>query len=95
MVLRSSGLRRREGITVISQVLAAVTSAAAAFLLMPEIFLGGDGRSRIFFFAEANGGSGGGGSALIPSSFNVGIAIAVTAMAGLALAATLVYSSRR
>ncbi|KAL1568783.1 rab GTPase-activating protein 22-like isoform X1 [Salvia divinorum] len=94
MVLRSSGVRRRQGIIVISQVLTTVTSAATAFLFMPEIFLGGYDHSRIFFFAEANGGSGGGGNVLIPSSFNVGIAIAVTAMAGLALAATLVYSSR-
>ncbi|KAH6790675.1 Ypt/Rab-GAP domain of gyp1p superfamily protein [Perilla frutescens var. frutescens] len=94
MVLRNSGVRRSEGITVISQVLGVVTSAAAAFLLMPEIFIGGDGQRRIVLFAEASGGSAGGGSALIPSSFNVGIAIAVTAMAGLALAVTLVYSSR-
>ncbi|KAH6774025.1 Ypt/Rab-GAP domain of gyp1p superfamily protein [Perilla frutescens var. hirtella] len=94
MVLRNSGVRRSEGITVISQVLGVVTSAAATFLLMPEIFIGGDGQRRIVLFAEASGGSAGGGSALIPSSFNVGIAIAVTAMAGLALAVTLVYSSR-
>lgn len=95
MVLRNSGVRRREGIPVISQVPALVTKAAAAFLFMPEIFLAGDGRRRILFFAEASAGSGGGGNALIPSSFNVGVAIVVTAMAGLALAATLLYSSRR
>ncbi|XP_042010810.1 rab GTPase-activating protein 22-like isoform X2 [Salvia splendens] len=92
MVLRSSVMRRRHSITTdITQVLAAVTSAAAAFLLMPEIFLGGDGRSRIFLLAEADGW----GNALIPSSLNVGIAAAVTTLAGIALAATLVYSSRR
>ncbi|KAL1556407.1 hypothetical protein AAHA92_12034 [Salvia divinorum] len=95
MVLSSSGMRRRQSKTDISQVLAAVTSAAAAFLLMPEIFLGGDGQSRIFLLAEAFDSSDRGGNALIPSSFNVGIAVAVTTMAGITLAATLVYSSRR
>ncbi|KAI3453322.1 hypothetical protein Pfo_009985 [Paulownia fortunei] len=95
MVLGNSGVTRCEGITVISQVLGVVTSAAAVLSLMHEIFPGGDGRRRIVIFAEASGGSGGGGSGLFVSSSNVGIAIAVTAMAGLALAATLVYSSRR
>lgn len=56
------------------------------------------------FFAEASGGAGGGGgfgaagvhwvSGGGGSPSNVGIAVAVTAMAGLALAATLVYSRR-
>lgn len=73
----------------------AVTSATATFLLMPEIFLGGDGQSWIFLLGEAYGGSGGWRNTLIPSSFNVGIALTVTIMAGIALVATLVYSSRR
>ncbi|XP_071917400.1 rab GTPase-activating protein 22-like [Coffea arabica] len=73
-------------------------------LLMFDIFSGGDGRRRggiIGIFAEAGGGGGGGGgfwgfpssSVGLPAS-NVGIAIVVTAMAGLALAATVVYSRR-
>ena len=45
--------------------------------------------------SEAYGGSDGWGNALIPSSSNVGIAAVVTTLAGIALAATLVYSSRR
>lgn len=76
---------------------------------MFDIFSGGDGRRRggiISIFAEAGGGGGGGGggsgggfwgssssSVGLPAS-NVGLAIAVTAMAGLALAATVVYSRR-
>lgn len=84
-----------KGITVISQVLAVVTSAAVFLSLMHEIFPAADGRRKIIIFAEASGGSGGGGSGILASSSNVGIAIAVTAMAGLALTATLVYSSRR
>ncbi|KAL3499088.1 hypothetical protein ACH5RR_041820 [Cinchona calisaya] len=75
-------------------------------LLMFDIFSGGDGSRRggiISIFAEAAGGGGGGGGGGIwgSSSFrvglpasNVGIAIVVTAMAGLALAATVVYSRR-
>lgn len=60
-------------------------------LLIHEIFAGADGRSRILIFAEASGmsGLGGGGSGLLPSSSNVEIAIAATAMAGLSFAATL------
>lgn len=73
---------------------------------MFDLFSVGDGRRRgwIFtsIFAEAAGGGGGGGGAgggafwgtsSLPAS-NVGIAIIVTAMAGLALAATVVYSRR-
>ncbi|KAK6122538.1 hypothetical protein DH2020_043716 [Rehmannia glutinosa] len=95
MVLRNSGVTRCEGISVISQVLGVVTSAAAVLSLMHEIFPGGDGWRRIVIFAEASGGSGGGGSGIFATSSNVGLAIAVTAMAGFALAATLVYSRRR
>ncbi|CAI9093406.1 OLC1v1028905C2 [Oldenlandia corymbosa var. corymbosa] len=71
-------------------------------LLMIDLFPSlADGRRKggwIFtVFAEAGGGGGGGGgfwgSSSIPAS-NVGIAIVVTAMAGLALAATVVYSRR-
>ncbi|KAG8382563.1 hypothetical protein BUALT_Bualt05G0090400 [Buddleja alternifolia] len=99
MVLWNSGVTRRRsngGVTVvISYALAVVTLSATVFSLMHEIFPAGDGRRRIIIFAEASGGSGVGGSGLFPSNSNVGIAVAVTAMAGLALAATLVYSSRR
>lgn len=50
-------------------------------------------------FAEASGGGGGGGGGVgfwYPAvlTTNVGLAIAVTAMAGLALAATVLYSHR-
>ncbi|KAK4423111.1 hypothetical protein Salat_1893700 [Sesamum alatum] len=96
MVLRSLGVRGCQGIAVISRVLAVLASAAAVLSLMHQIFPGGDGRRRITIFAEASGGLGGGGNGFFASSSsNVGIAIAVTAMAGLALAATIVYSSRR
>ncbi|KAL3645513.1 hypothetical protein CASFOL_010693 [Castilleja foliolosa] len=89
MVLRNSGLKRCEGISVISRALGLVTSCAAALSLMQGIFPGGDVQRGIVLFAEASGGSG---SALSVSSSIVGIALAITAMAGLALAATLVYS---
>ncbi|KAL3647025.1 hypothetical protein CASFOL_007993 [Castilleja foliolosa] len=92
MVLRNLGVKSCQGISVISRALGLVTSWLAALLLMQGIFPGGDGRRGIVLFTEASGGSGGGGSALVVSSSNVGIAIVVTAMAGLALAATLVYS---
>ncbi|KAL6566223.1 hypothetical protein OROGR_001838 [Orobanche gracilis] len=94
MVLGNSGVTRCEVISVISRVLGLVTSSATVLSLMHEIFPGGDDRHRIVIFAAASGGSVGGGSGLLGSSSNVGIAIAVTAMAGLALAVTLVYSRR-
>ncbi|GFP89305.1 GTPase-activating protein gyp7 [Phtheirospermum japonicum] len=65
MVLRNSGVKRCEGISVISRALCLVTSWAAALSLMQGIFPGGDGRRRIVLFAEASGGSGGGGSATL------------------------------
>lgn len=86
----------------------ALVGLSLFFLFMFDFFSGGDGRRRggiISIFAEAGGGTSGGGvggsnsggfwlssTGLQPS--NVGIAIAVTAMAGLALAATVVYSRR-
>ncbi|XP_011070380.1 small G protein signaling modulator 1 isoform X2 [Sesamum indicum] len=96
MVWRSLGVKGCQGIAVISRVLAVLASAVVVLVsLMHQIFPGGDGRRRITIFAEASGGLGGGGSGLFASSSNGEIAIAVTAMAGLALAATIVYSSRR
>lgn len=73
------------------------------FSLMFDFF--SDGRQIIFAEASGSGGGGGGGSGLGgagthwvsvggTSPSNVGIAVAVTAMAGIALAATLVYSRR-
>ncbi|KAL6568944.1 hypothetical protein OROHE_003685 [Orobanche hederae] len=94
MVLRNWGVTRCEVISVISRVLGLVTSSTAVLSLMHEIFPGGNDRQRIVIFAAASGVSVGGGSGPLGSSSNVGIAIAVTAMAGLALAATLVYSRR-
>ncbi|KAL3499156.1 hypothetical protein ACH5RR_038249 [Cinchona calisaya] len=82
----------------------APTRLLLLLLLMFDIFSGGDGRRRggiIGIFAEAGGGGGGGGAGFWASSStvglpvsNVGIAVLVTAMAGLALAATVVYSRR-
>ncbi|KAL6579224.1 hypothetical protein OROMI_009440 [Orobanche minor] len=94
MVLRNWGVTRCEVISVISRVLGLVTSSTAVLSLMHEIFPGGNDRQRIVIFAAASGVSVGGGSGPLGSSSNVGIALAVTAMAGLALAATLVYSRR-
>lgn len=54
---------------------------------------GGNGKRWILFVeASRNGGAGGGWASAVAS--NVGIAFAVTAMAGIALAATVVYSRR-
>ncbi|XP_023770322.1 rab GTPase-activating protein 22 isoform X1 [Lactuca sativa] len=78
------------------------------FSLMFDVFSGGDGRRTGYGFVEgavgkSDGGSGaifwitGGGvgaSGASGSQSNVGIAIAMTVMAGLAVAATLVYSNR-
>ncbi|XP_010533547.1 PREDICTED: GTPase-activating protein gyp7 [Tarenaya hassleriana] len=71
------------------------------FSLMVVFFTGDGGFGRWILFAEGssggaakNGFSGGGfwSSAVAPS--NVGLAVAVTAMAGIAVAATVVYSRR-
>ncbi|KAI3693722.1 hypothetical protein L1987_76674 [Smallanthus sonchifolius] len=69
-----------------------------------DVFSGGDGRRTGFgAFGKSDGGVGSifwvtgggfGGSGGNGSQSNVGIAIAVTVMAGLAVAATLVYSNR-
>lgn len=76
------------------------------FSLMFDVFSGGDGRRTGYGFVEgavgkSDGGSGasfwitgGGASGGYGSQSNVGIAIAMTVMAGLAVAATLVYSNR-
>ncbi|CAH9124947.1 unnamed protein product [Cuscuta epithymum] len=81
-----------------------VTVATLLFSsLMFDFF--SDGRQVIFAEASGSGGSPGGGGGLggaglhwvsvgATSPSNVGIAVAVTAMAGIALAATLVYSRR-
>ncbi|KAK8324974.1 hypothetical protein V6Z12_A11G019700 [Gossypium hirsutum] len=57
-----------------------------------------EGLRKWILFAEASGGGGGGGGGGFWSYYSVvspsGIAIAVTAMAGIALAATIVYSRR-
>lgn len=102
MVLRELRLTKSEGETVISLIL------VAGFSLMYNFFSGGDGRRGGIIFVEGKGGSGGGGAGGggfggfwitgggggAASGSNVGIAIAVTAMAGIAVAATLVYSRR-
>lgn len=79
-------------------------TVAASLMLLLSTGIGGGYSGRWFLFVEGGSVSGGGGrsgSSLVggggfwsvaPS--NVGIAIAVTAMAGLALAATVVYSRR-
>ncbi|KAK9275672.1 hypothetical protein L1049_022939 [Liquidambar formosana] len=88
-------LRVAKGVTVISLVALSLMFVSG----------GGDGRGWIVFVEGSTTGSGGGarsGSILgggggvwsLGSPSNVGIAIAVTAMAGLALAATFVYSRR-
>lgn len=77
------------------------------FPLMFDFFSGGDGhRTRVGFVDGAVGKNDGGIGAIFwitgstgnggghNSQSNVGIAIAVTVMAGLAVAATLVYSNR-
>ncbi|KAF5800917.1 putative Rab-GTPase-TBC domain-containing protein [Helianthus annuus] len=77
-----------------------------ALSLLFDVFSGGDDRRTCFGFVEGKsdggvgavfwltGGGGGGGSGGHGSQSNVGIAIAVTVMAGLAVAATIVYSNR-
>ncbi|KAK7840172.1 gtpase-activating protein gyp7 [Quercus suber] len=81
-----------EGLTVISR---------CFFLLMLFLSTGGDGNKSILLVeANSHGGGGGGGVGggfggwASSASSNVGIAIIVTAMAGIALAATVVYSRR-
>lgn len=66
----------------------------------------GNGQRSIFFAESSTSGGGGGGRSVningggssgfwaSSSPSNVGIAVAVTVMAGLALAATLIYSRR-
>lgn len=57
---------------------------------------GSGGKWIVFAEASGGGGGGGGGGFWYPAvlTTNVGLAIAVTAMAGLALAATVLYSHR-
>ncbi|XP_024994705.1 GTPase-activating protein GYP7-like isoform X1 [Cynara cardunculus var. scolymus] len=78
------------------------------FSLMFDVFSGGDGRRTGFAFVQGAVGKIDGGAGAIfwitgggvganggyGSPSNVGIAIAVTVMAGIAVAATLVYSNR-
>ncbi|KAF3434196.1 hypothetical protein FNV43_RR25299 [Rhamnella rubrinervis] len=95
-----SSNRNKRGLVVISQCLV---------LLMQFVSSGGsggDGQGWIVFAEGSSGGSsagtrsysflGGGGGGFWGSAApsNVGIAVAVTAMAGIALAATVVYSRR-
>ncbi|CAK9178160.1 unnamed protein product [Ilex paraguariensis] len=109
MVLRILGVRRTsEGTTVISQ--PPLLLVALSWLILGIISGGdGRRRGGAIIFVEGTGSGngrsggifglvGGGGGFLgiggVGSPPNVGIALAVTAMAGLALAATLVYSHR-
>ncbi|KAF5753458.1 hypothetical protein HanRHA438_Chr17g0790911 [Helianthus annuus] len=77
--------------------------------LMFDLFSGGDARRRSYGFVDGKSdggvgvvfwmtgggvGGGSGGGYGYGSQSNAGIAIAVTVMAGLAVAATLVYSNR-
>ncbi|XP_038678563.1 small G protein signaling modulator 2-like isoform X2 [Tripterygium wilfordii] len=80
--------QRKKGSTVISPLF--------IFSLMLFSLSGGVGAGswKWIAFAEASGSGGGGGWGLVGAPSNVGIAIAVTAMAGLALAATVVYTRR-
>lgn len=70
----------------------------AIFMLFFSTGDGIEGLRKWILFAEASGGGGGGGGGGFWSYYSVvspsGIAIAVTAMAGIALAATIVYSRR-
>lgn len=80
-------------------------TVAASLMLLFNAGIGGCYSGRWILFVEGGSGSAGGrsGSSVIggggfwssaAASSNVGIAIAVTAMAGLALTATVVYSRR-
>ncbi|CAL5356360.1 unnamed protein product [Camellia sinensis] len=90
MVLRRLRVTRRKGVKLIP------VGVGAACLSLMVILSRGDGRREGIIFVEASSGRTGflstGAGGFWPS--NVGIALAVTAMAGLALAATLVYSRR-
>lgn len=72
----------------------------AIFMLFLSTGDGIEGLRKWILFAEAStaGGGGGGGGGGFWSYYSVvspsGVAIAVTAMAGIALAATIVYSRR-
>lgn len=100
MVLGRSRLTKTNPVRVVSPVVLVALS-------LMFFFSGGNGRRGGIIFVEAGSGSsgggrnggifggGGGGGFWSPGSpSNVGIAVAVTAMAGLALAATVVYSRR-
>ncbi|KAI3812830.1 hypothetical protein L1987_17542 [Smallanthus sonchifolius] len=102
MVWRKLGLttRRRSKVNILISLLLVLI-----FSFLFDVFSGGDVRRTGFGFVEgafgkSDGGVGdifwmtGGGSRGYGSQSNVGIAVAVTVMAGLAVAATLVYSNR-
>lgn len=77
-----------------------VSRAISRCLFSFMIFLSaGDGKGRIVVVEGSSVGGGGGGIGgfelwALAAASNVGLAIAVTAVAGLALAATVVYSRR-
>lgn len=100
MVLEILRLAKGEGRIVIS------LTVAAPLMLLFSTGIGGGYSGRWILFVEGGSGSGGGGrsggsligvegfwSSVVAAS-NVRIAIAVTVMAGFAVAATLVYSRR-
>ncbi|KAD3641429.1 hypothetical protein R6Q59_004008 [Mikania micrantha] len=107
MVWRKLGLtttRRRIKVNILISSLLVLS-----FSLMLDVFSGGDVRRRGFGFVEGafgksdggvgavfwmTGGGVGGNSGGYGSQSNVGIAVAVTVMAGIAVVATVVYSNR-
>lgn len=96
--------RNKRGLVVISQCLFLLMQFVSSggdgqgWILFAEGSSGGGGGggsgagSRASSFLGVGGGGGGFWTSAAPS--NVGIAVAVTAMAGIALAATVVYSRR-
>ncbi|KAI3713502.1 hypothetical protein L1987_72080 [Smallanthus sonchifolius] len=102
MVWRKLGLTttRRSKVNILISLLLVLI-----FSFLFDVFSGGDVRRTGFGFVEgafgkSDGGVGdifwmtGGGRGGYGPQSNVGIAVAVTVMAGLAVAATLVYSNR-
>lgn len=97
----------RSRLTKTNKAVTRVVSSLVVSLSWMFFFSGGNGRRGGIVFVEGSSGSnsgsgrsggllggGGGGFWSTNSPSNVGIAVAVTAMAGLALAATVVYSRR-
>ncbi|KAI3926693.1 hypothetical protein MKW92_040865 [Papaver armeniacum] len=85
-----------------SSLLLLLSFSVAVVLSMSQWYTGGggggrEGFKRLLFVAGSSGGGIFGGGAAGTNAWqpnNVGIAVAVTAMAGIALAATIVYSRR-